>query len=179
MGFGVKNGKNLNEVVQKTEQESAAKGLTKVKANRAVRVTSADEVVSIWYFLIPEKGDSHENVWIILVNIPQAYILGLVQKNNKSEMSGFHVTLQHHKSSLTSFHFCWYLSGSTLRLQQTHNGRWSARIQLRSTQGTFPGTNLRKLPITNQMYWNEGSQLITNLCHKLVATPTGSSLRVN
>ena len=36
------------------------------------------------------------------------------------------------------------ISGSTRRLQQTTNGRWSAGIQLRSTQGTFTGTTVCK-----------------------------------
>ena len=50
MGFGVKNGKNLNEVVQKIEQDSAAKGMPQVKGNRAVAVSSPDQNVSIWDF---------------------------------------------------------------------------------------------------------------------------------
>ena len=48
MGFGVKNGKNLNEVVRKIEQNSAAMGMPQVKANRAVEVSSPDQNVSIW-----------------------------------------------------------------------------------------------------------------------------------
>ena len=47
MGFGVKNGKNLNEVVQKIEQDSGAKGMPQVKGNRAVAVSSPDQNVSI------------------------------------------------------------------------------------------------------------------------------------
>ena len=46
--FGVKNNKNLNQVVQKIEQNSAAKGMPQVKGNRAVEVSSADEAVSFY-----------------------------------------------------------------------------------------------------------------------------------
>ena len=48
-GFGVKNNKNLNQVVQKIEQNSATKGMPQVKGNRAVEVSSADEAVSYYY----------------------------------------------------------------------------------------------------------------------------------
>ena len=45
-GFGVKPSKDLNRVVRDIETRSAAKGMSQVKANRAVSVTSADQTVS-------------------------------------------------------------------------------------------------------------------------------------
>ena len=46
-GFGVKPGKNLNQVVKDIETSSADKGMSQVKGNRAVSVTSADQTVSL------------------------------------------------------------------------------------------------------------------------------------